>query len=69
MTEDGDDEMAVCIQADRQPTEADMAWLRGQIARVKNIRVSAFDVFPRTQAGMSKTDRAALKKRAFSENG
>jgi acyl-coenzyme A synthetase/AMP-(fatty) acid ligase len=69
MTEDGDDEMAVCIQADRRPTEADVAWLRGQIARVKDIRVSVFDAFPRTQAGMSKIDRAALKMRAFSENG
>ena len=67
MTEDGDDELVVCIQADRQPTEADIAWLRAQIGRVKTIRVSVFDAFPRTAAGMSKIDRATLKTRAFSE--
>jgi acyl-coenzyme A synthetase/AMP-(fatty) acid ligase len=69
MTEDGDDELAVCIQADRQPSEAEIAWLRGQIGRVKNIRVSVFETFPRTAAGMSKIDRATLKTRAFSESG
>ncbi|HEY1448000.1 MAG TPA: hypothetical protein VGF33_05650, partial [Caulobacteraceae bacterium] len=68
MSEVGDDELAVCIQADRQLSEAEIEWLKGQLLPVKTIRVSVFAAFPRTAAGMRKIDRATLKTRAFSEN-
>jgi hypothetical protein len=68
MTEEGDDELAVCIQSDRQPSEAEIKWLNSQFNRVKSIRVAVFEMFPRTQAGMRKTDRATLKVRGFAAN-
>jgi fatty-acyl-CoA synthase/long-chain acyl-CoA synthetase len=68
MTEEGDDELAVCIQSDRQPSEAEIKWLNNQFNRVKSIRVAVFEMFPRTQAGMRKTDRATLKARGFAGN-
>jgi acetyl-CoA synthetase len=62
LTEAGDYQVIVAIEADRPPSKDEIAAAVRDIPGFDRVRWGSLKAFPRTQAGMNKVDRRALRK-------
>ena len=65
LTDQGHEEVIVAIQSDRQIDRSDLEAVALEFGPSTIVRFSFLKEFPRTETGMRKTNRAALKKLIF----
>jgi acyl-coenzyme A synthetase/AMP-(fatty) acid ligase len=67
MDTDGNEELVIAVQSDREPPQSAGDRIMSQFPHFDRIRFVAVKEFPRTQAGMRKVRRNALRQMIFSK--
>jgi len=66
LTDSGEEELVVVIEADRWPDKADLDYVGREFAHFDHVQFAIVSAFPRTTTGTSKINRVALRQLVYS---